>query len=459
MKNTLRTTLRNPLMRNPLNRKRLIAAALVCALTGGMVQVAPATTIKDAQDKINEANEQLNQTTGTISNIEKKQDSLQKEIDALDSELVALLLDIDVLKDEIAQKETDIEQATSKLKAAEKTEEAQYESMKTRIQFMYERGDSALLEALFGAGSMADFLNRMEYFNQIYDYDRTMLTEYQETVKQVAELKATLEQEQEDMVALKENQEQQSQELEAMLKKKRATMSDFDTKLAQAEELARQYKQTIKEQNEIIVAEQARIAAEEEQRRREEEQRRKEEEERRRQEELRRQQEAEEERRRQEQLQQQQQQSSSNASSNNSSSSNSSSSSGSTSTGGDDGGANPSYQTNISGQTVVNYAMQFIGNPYVWGGTSLTNGADCSGFVMSVFGHFGISLPHSSYALRSCGRGVSYSNAQPGDLICYSGHVAIYIGGGRIVGAQSSAIGIATQTATYRTILAVRRVL
>ena len=115
--------------------------------------------------------------------------------------------------------------------------------------------------------------------------------------------------------------------------------------------------------------------------------------------------------------------------------------------------------TNISGQEVVDFALQFVGNPYVWGGTSLTNGADCSGFVMSVFGHFGISLPHSSYALRSCGRAVSYSNAQPGDLICYSGHVAIYIGGGRIVGAQSTAVGIATQTATYRTILAVRRVL
>ena len=136
-----------------------------------------------------------------------------------------------------------------------------------------------------------------------------------------------------------------------------------------------------------------------------------------------------------------------------------SSSGGSSGGSSDDGGANPDYRTNVSGQEVVNFAMQFVGNPYVWGGTSLTNGCDCSGFVMSVFGHFGISLPHSSYSLRSCGQGVSYSNAQPGDLICYSGHVAIYIGGGRIVGAQSSAIGIATQNATYRTILAVRRVL
>ena len=411
--------------------KRILAAALVVALAGGMVQNTGASPIRDAQDKINEANEQLDQTNSQISDIEKKQDTLQKEIDSLDSELVALLLDIEVLKDEIAQKEADIKQATSDLKQAQATADKQYESMKKRIRFMYERGDNALIESLLGAGSMADFLNRVEYFNQIYDYDRTMLTEYQETVTQVADLKQTLEQEQQDMVALQENQEHQSKELQEMLTKKRATMDDFDTKLAQAEALATQYKATIQEQNEIIVAEQARIAAEEEERRRQAEEQRRQ----------------EEERRRQEAAQQQQQQQQSNGSG------------GSSGGSSDDGGANPDYRTNVSGQEVVNFAMQFVGNPYVWGGTSLTNGCDCSGFVMSVFGHFGISLPHSSYSLRSCGQGVSYSNAQPGDLICYSGHVAIYIGGGRIVGAQSSAIGIATQNATYRTILAVRRVL
>lgn len=420
--------------------KRILAAALVVALAGGMVQNTGASPIRDAQDKINEANEQLDQTNSQISDIEKKQDTLQKEIDSLDSELVALLLDIEVLKDEIAQKEADIKQATSDLKQAQATADKQYESMKKRIRFMYERGDNALIESLLGAGSMADFLNRVEYFNQIYDYDRTMLTEYQETVTQVADLKQTLEQEQQDMVALQENQEHQSAELQEMLTKKRATMDDFDTKLAQAEALATQYKATIQEQNEIIVAEQARIAAEEEERRRQAEEQRRQ----------------EEERRRQEAAQQQQQQQQSNGSGGSSGGSSSGGSSGGSS---DDGGANPDYRTNVSGQEVVNFAMQFVGNPYVWGGTSLTNGCDCSGFVMSVFGHFGISLPHSSYSLRSCGQGVSYSNAQPGDLICYSGHVAIYIGGGRIVGAQSSAIGIATQNATYRTILAVRRVL
>ena len=126
---------------------------------------------------------------------------------------------------------------------------------------------------------------------------------------------------------------------------------------------------------------------------------------------------------------------------------------------GSGGGANPGYATNVSGGSVVSYACQFVGNPYVWGGTSLTQGADCSGFVMSVFAHFGISLPHSSAALQGCGKEVSYANAQPGDLICYSGHVGIYMGGGMIVHAQSAAVGITTSSAAYRTIVTVRRVL
>ena len=112
-----------------------------------------------------------------------------------------------------------------------------------------------------------------------------------------------------------------------------------------------------------------------------------------------------------------------------------------------------------SGSSVISYASQFLGNPYVWGGTSLTNGVDCSGFVMQVYAHYGISLPHSSSALRSVGRGVSYSEAQPGDIICYSGHVALYIGGGQIIHASNPRDGIKISPATYTNILAVRRVL
>nr|WP_317283652.1 C40 family peptidase [uncultured Sellimonas sp.] len=109
------------------------------------------------------------------------------------------------------------------------------------------------------------------------------------------------------------------------------------------------------------------------------------------------------------------------------------------------------------GQAVVDYASQFIGNPYVWGGTSLTNGADCSGFVQSVYAHFGFSLPRTSYAQRSAGYEVSYSQAQPGDIICYNGHVGIYAGNGKIVNAQDPAHGIGISSATYTNIVTVRR--
>lgn len=111
------------------------------------------------------------------------------------------------------------------------------------------------------------------------------------------------------------------------------------------------------------------------------------------------------------------------------------------------------------GVAVAEYGLQFVGNPYVWGGTSLTNGADCSGFVMSVYANFGVSLPHSSASDRSQGYAVDgLANAQPGDLICYSGHVAIYIGNGQIVHASNKKTGIIVSQADYRKILAIRRI-
>ena len=112
-----------------------------------------------------------------------------------------------------------------------------------------------------------------------------------------------------------------------------------------------------------------------------------------------------------------------------------------------------------NGQAVVDYAMQFVGNPYVWGGTSLTNGADCSGFVQSVYANFGVSMPRTSSAMRSAGTEVSYSEAVPGDVICYEGHVGIYIGNGQIVNAIDEAHGIGVSSATYTNIITVRRLL
>ena len=117
-----------------------------------------------------------------------------------------------------------------------------------------------------------------------------------------------------------------------------------------------------------------------------------------------------------------------------------------------------SAQPASNGQVIVDYACQFIGNPYVWGGTSLTDGADCSGFVQSVFAHFGISLPRTTYDQINAGVEVSYDQAMPGALICYDGHIGIYIGNGQIVNAQNPEQGIGISPATYTTILSVRRI-
>ena len=120
--------------------------------------------------------------------------------------------------------------------------------------------------------------------------------------------------------------------------------------------------------------------------------------------------------------------------------------------------ASGSYSSSSSGQAVVSYASQFLGNPYVYGGTSLTNGTDCSGFVMGVYGHFGVGLSHSSSAMRSAGYGVSSSDMQIGDIVCYSGHVGIYAGGGKIINAATESTGITYTNVNYAPILAVRRI-
>ena len=141
-----------------------------------------------------------------------------------------------------------------------------------------------------------------------------------------------------------------------------------------------------------------------------------------------------------------------------SSGSSSGSSSSSESSSGNYASASSYSGSGSKGQQIANYACQFIGNPYVPGGTSLTEGADCSGFVWRVYKDFGYSVPRTSGALRSAGTEVSYSNAQPGDIMCYAGHVGIYIGNGQIVHASTQRTGIKITVATYREILSVRRI-
>lgn len=400
-------------------KMRLVAAGLVAILGISCLQSASASALSKAKNKKSEAQTALDNANADIENIQSQQQELQSQIDALDADLVNIIMNLDILEGELSDKQTELDNVTAQLAQAQEDEQNQYDAMKKRIVYMYENGDDSYIEALVGATDFSDLLNRLEYAQQIYDYDRNLLTQYQETVQQVADLKSQVETEKAELEEVQQSYQEQQASYESMIAEKQSQMSDFDTQLASAQSLAAQYKATVDEQNEIIRQEQAAAAAAAAQNNNKGN-------------------------------------NTTTANNNNGSNTGDDSTTGG-STGG--GGLNPPFSTSVSGSDVVSYACQFIGNPYVWGGESLTNGADCSGFIKSVYANFGISLPHSSVALQRAGSEVSYENAQPGDIVCYAGHVAIYMGGGQIVHASSPSTGIKTGSATYRSIISVRRVL
>ena len=309
--------------------------------------------------------------------------------------------------------------------------------MKVRIKFMYEQGDISYVQLLMTSESFSDMLNKADYVEQLYVYDRKMLEEYKAAKEYVQQVWDKLEEEKSELEASQHELEEEQSYMEEMLEEKKQEYENYSVQIARAKQEAAAYRAKIKQQTAQI----KKLEEEERKRREEEERKRKEEEERRR-------------REAEANASSGENSSSSESSSGSSSSSSSSSSSGSSSS----GSANVASGGSAAGQAIASYACQFIGNPYVAGGTSLTNGADCSGFVWRVFKDKGYTVPRTSWELRNVGTEVSYSNAQPGDIICYAGHVGIYIGNGNIVHASTPKSGIKITTATYKSILSVRRV-
>ena len=392
-------------------------------LIGSMLctQTVPAWATSKAEKEKKEAQQKLDDAKKKAEAAEANKNAANAQVSKLTSDLTALLTDIQFLETDITNKEADIKQAEIDYEAAKKEEEKQYAAMKKRIQYMYEKGDTEYLDIFLQVKSMADLLNKAEYVESIYSYDRKMLDTYQETKQQVADNKAQLENDKAEMEVMELELQGQKSQLETTIAKKKKEVSNFDSQLAQAKNDAAAYAKTVEKKNQEI------------QKAKEEEARKK--------------REAEEARKKAEAEAAKKKSSATTTSKKTSANDKYTGPAAVKSSGG-----------SAQGRAVADYGLQFVGNPYVYGGTSLTNGADCSGFVQQVYKHFGYSLPRSSSEQRSAGREVSYSEAQPGDLICYAGHVAIYIGNGQIVHASTPTTGIKVGTATYRTILSVRRI-
>ena len=436
-------------------KKRLACLSLIFAMAATQILPVSAARKDDVQAQKSETQNKLSEAEASANSLEEQKGAIMGQISSSEQELVDVLSQIDILAGEITDKEAEIEKTKEDLVQAEQERDEQYEAMKKRIQYMYENGGSdAWAQILLESDSIASMLSKVENTEKMYAYDRAELKEMKEAVQEVKDLETKLENEKSELETAKEEQEGMKGALQTKIDDLKANATDYEAQIANVKAQAEQYKNLIAQQT----AELEQIQAQEEAARKEQEK-------------------------------QQQAQQNNNNSSNNNSNSNKPSNNNSSNTNNNkpssnkpsNGGGNskpesqkpsskpetekpstPSYNGS-TGAAVVAYAKQFIGNPYVYGGNSLTNGIDCSGFTQQIYGHFGYSLPRTSGAQASSGVRIDYSQHRAGDLIVYPGHVAILTGDGGIVHASNSAPypkgGIKyTANALYRDYIAVRRI-
>lgn len=411
------------------NIQKYISCILVIGLTAGAVcyvsnrsMVAMATSIGEVQENIRQREAEIQALIQQIESLEDEQDLIEEQIADLNGEIINTMTSIGLLEDQIKEKETQlvekgsqivdkqiqIEATEAEYHAAVEREEAQRQNMVDCARMVYENQEVSYLSSLLEGNGLSDILNQMDYIEKVYEYSMGRLEAYMEAKDQVHDLWDRLELEKAELEEQRAGLEQDKLELEANEAELQDLKRDLNVKLARKKQESANFEAEIaKAQREAAVAKK--------------------------------------------QLQQDQQklkqlQAAQNAANRTIPTTNYTA-------------LIDSASGSDLGKKIAKFACQYVGNPYVSGGTSLTNGADCSGFTYRVYQEFGYSIPRTSYQQRSVGTGVTYENAQPGDLICYDGHVAMYIGSGMIVHASSAKTGIKVSRAQYRTILAVRRII
>ena len=394
-------------------KNKICAAVLVFVLAGSLTAGACAVpnvyAKTEAEKKRDAYKKKLKAKNSDIANIKDSQSDVKDSITAAAARMKTLLSKQEQLKSDIKDKQNEVEQANKKLEEAKEEEQNQYDAMKLRIQYLYENStDNSIWSAILESNGLSDMLNRIEYATDLYKSDRELMTSYQNAVKKVEDWTMQLADEMDSLLALQDKYQTQQGELKTLMAKLEQQKDAYAQQLAEAQKQAQDYKKTISKQEAIIRAQEAAAAR---------------------------------------------------------ANANTYDGGGTGASGGiasdsylKDPDCNPSQTTDVSGADIVAFAQQFVGNPYVWGGNSLTNGVDCSGFVHQVYAHFGISTPRYSQAFKSVGQPVSYQNIQAGDVVVYPGHVAIYIGNGNIVEAQSTRAGITnSRPVNCHTITAIRR--
>ena len=387
-----------------------VVMAALMMISGMTVYATKASEIQSQKTQNEKA---LKDVQSKISNLESQRSSLSSEVNSLNDSLTDTLLNIEVLESDLADKEVEIEQAQEDYEAAKATEDKQYASMKTRIQYLYESGETSYVELLLTSEDVGDLINKVDYAEELQESDRRLLDQYKAAKEAVVELQQQLAEEKEELQEMEAQLEEEKANLESVIAQKKSEIADFDSQLSTAKAKASEYQKKIKEQNAQI-----------KQLQKEEEAKRK----------------------------------AAAAQSSTSSSGSSTASSGSTSGySSKSSGKTATVSGGGGGSSIASTGLRYVGNPYVYGGNSLTNGTDCSGFVHLIHSACGISTPRDSNSLAGGGRAVSESEMLPGDVVCYYGHVGIYIGNGQIVHASTPSSGIKVSNMYYRSIRCVRR--